>query len=211
MGNIKIAPSLLAADWGHLAKEIEKVKEADMLHLDVMDGHFVPNISYGPNFVKTVRRLTDLPLDVHLMVTRPYEMIAEFVAAGADKITIHLEAEGDHYRTISAIKEAGLEAGIALSPATPAYQALELLPIVDFVLLMTVSPGFGGQVFIPQMLTKIESMHKAAGETPIAVDGGITVDNLPQVVKAGASIAVAGSALFGEGEINWNRWRLYES
>lgn len=211
MGNIKIAPSLLAADWGHLAEEVKRVEQADLLHLDVMDGHFVPNISFGPNFVQTVRKLTTLPLSVHLMVTRPHDFIQQFVEAGADKLTIHVEAEGDHYRTLSAIREAGLEAGIALSPATPVGSVEELLPIVDFVLLMTVSPGFGGQAFIPEMLTKIRRMRSLAGELPIAVDGGITPELLGEVAEAGAKIVVAGSALFKEQEINWHRWQLYES
>lgn len=208
MRDIKIAPSLLAADWGQLAAEIKRVEQADLLHLDIMDGHFVPNISFGPNFVKTIRRLSKLPLSVHLMITKPYDFIQAFVEAGADELSFHVEAEGDHWRTISAIREAGLKAGIALSPATGVESIAELIPILDFVLVMTVSPGFGGQAFIPEMLDKIKRLRAAAGDLPIAVDGGVTPELLRPLAEAGVDIAVAGSAIFQEEEIDWQRWRL---
>ncbi len=197
-----IAPSILSADFSKLGEEIKKVEEggADMLHLDIMDGHFVPQITMGPPVVKSIRKITKLTLDVHLMVTNPDDNIDSFVKAGADMISFHFETAHTPFRTISKIKESGLKAGIALNPLTPISSVLDALPYIDFVLLMSVSPGYGGQSFIPSVLDKIKKMRtiidRNGYKTLIEVDGGVKGDNLESLKKAGVDIFVAGSYIF---------------
>jgi len=199
---IQIAPSILSADFAHLAREIEKVESAgaDLVHLDIMDGHFVPNITIGPPVVSSIRRFTGLPLDVHLMIERPEQYIDGFIQAGANWMSVHAEADVHLERTLHYIKDNGLRAGVALNPATPLGSLEEILPLVDYVLIMTVNPGFGGQEFIPSTLKKIrrlkDSIVSSAYQVRIEVDGGVGPDNLAKVLTAGADIIVAGSAIF---------------
>jgi ribulose-phosphate 3-epimerase len=198
----KIAPSVLSADFACLAEEIAKVEAAaDLLHIDVMDGHFVPNITIGPPVVEAVKRRTRLPLDVHLMIEAPDRYIVPFARAGADLLTVHVETCPHLHRTLQAIREAGPKAGVSLNPATP-LSALEcVLPDVDLVLVMSVNPGFGGQQFIPASLGKIAALARRLRDLPsppeLEVDGGIKLENCPEVAAAGATILVAGSAIFG--------------
>ncbi len=199
---VKIAPSILSADFGALAEEVAKVEDvADLLHFDVMDGHFVPNITVGPLVVEAVHRRTSLPLDVHLMITSPERYIPEFIQAGAASVTIHPEATAHLHRAIQQIREGGARVGVALNPATPLSAVEAVLPEVDLVLVMSVNPGFGGQRFLPLVLPKIqelaERMRTAGHHVEIAVDGGIKVENCRMVAEAGATILVAGSAIFG--------------
>lgn len=204
---VVLAPSLLAADFARLAEDIAKVEaDSDWLHLDVMDGHFVPNITFGPGLVSAVNRVTDLPLDVHLMIENPDQYVGAFADAGADIITIHAEASVHLHRSIQAIKASGCKAGVALNPHTPLDVIRYVLDDVDLVLLMTVNPGFGGQSFISAVVPKIELLVqwlKDAGrfaDVHIEVDGGINVETAPLVKKAGADVLVAGSAVFGADE-----------
>lgn len=199
-----LAPSLLAADFARLAEDIAAVEaDSDWLHLDVMDGHFVPNITFGPAVVAAVKRVTDLPLDVHLMIANPDQYIGAFADAGADVITIHAEASVHLHRSIQAIKAAGCRAGVALNPHTPLDVLRYVLADVDLVLLMTVNPGFGGQSFIPAVVSKIELLVQwlqDAGrydDVHVEVDGGINEATAPSVKEAGADVLVAGSAVFG--------------
>lgn len=198
---IKIAPSLLAADFSQLAEEVKLIKEADMLHLDIMDGHFVPNLTFGPGLIASLRDKTSLSFDTHLMISNPGEYIEAYAEAGSDYITFHLEATVHSHRIIQQIKEQGCKAGISLNPATPLHELEYILPDLDLILLMTVNPGFGGQEYIPQSTEKISrlaQMIKAGGyDIEIAVDGGIKPFNAEEVIKAGADIIVAGSAIFG--------------
>jgi ribulose-phosphate 3-epimerase len=200
--NIQIAPSVLSADFAHLAREIEKVESAgaDLVHLDIMDGHFVPNITIGPPVVSSIRRFTGLPLDVHLMIENPEQYIDGFIQAGVNWMSVHVEADVHLERTLHYIKDNGLRAGVALNPATPLASLEEVLGLADYVLIMTVNPGFGGQEFIPSTLKKIrrlrESIVSNAYQVRIEVDGGIGPDNLAQVLTAGADIIVTGSAIF---------------
>ena len=204
---IKIAPSLLAADMGNLQAQVRLVEEAgaDYLHLDIMDGHFVPIISYGPAVVKTLRKESGLFFDVHLMIEKPERYLADFVAAGADLLCVHAETCPHLHRTVQNIKELGVKAAVALNPATPLGFLEDILPDLDMVLFMSVNPGFGGQKLIPQVLTKVSRLRKlailAGWELDIQVDGGIYLDNVAQVVEAGANVLVAGSGIFGETDI----------
>jgi ribulose-phosphate 3-epimerase len=203
MKSIKIAPSVLSADLLKLEKQIKSVEknEADLIHLDIMDGQFVPNITFGPVIVSTLERITDLPLDVHLMIMNADNYIPKFAEAGADYITVHQEAVPHLHRSIHFIKEHGVKAGVALNPATGLSTIEPILPDLDLVLLMTVNPGFGGQTFISFVLDKIsmlaELKRKYGYNFEIEVDGGINSDTVPRVVKAGAEVLVAGIAIFG--------------
>jgi ribulose-phosphate 3-epimerase len=200
--SIKIAPSILSADFGRLGQQVVDAESAgaDYIHVDVMDGHFVPNITVGPLVVKSLRRTTRLPLDVHLMIESPERQLASFCAAGADNMTVHVETCPNLHRTIHQIKELGCRAGVTLNPSTPTVSLEEILPYVDLVLIMTVNPGFGGQTFIPSMLSKIRRVRtmldKIGSEAELEVDGGIGPETTPLVVEAGARVLVAGSAVF---------------
>ncbi len=202
---IKIAPSILSADFARLGEQVAMAAEAgaDYIHVDVMDGHFVPNITLGPAIVKAIRPHTDLPLDVHLMIERPPDYIKQFADAGADILTVHVEACPHIHRTIQAIKEAGVKAGVSVNPGTPIARLDDILSYLDLVLIMTVNPGFGGQAFIESTLEKIYATRKKLDEkglkTELEVDGGINVDIAPKVVKAGADVLVAGAAVFSSG------------
>ncbi|MCQ2428054.1 MAG: ribulose-phosphate 3-epimerase [Clostridia bacterium] len=198
---ILIYPSLFAADFSKLAEEISRIEfSADYLHLDVMDGVFVPNLSMGPNVIKDIRKRSDLIFDVHLMISDPFKYVDEFIAAGADIITFHLEAVSDPVPLISHIKASGKHVGIAISPDTPAEAVFPYLDSVDMILVMTVYPGFGGQKMIPEMTTKIadirHEINKRGLEIDIEVDGGIGIGNVGLLTTAGANVIVAGSAVF---------------
>jgi ribulose-phosphate 3-epimerase len=199
---IKLAPSILSADFACLGEQIAEVARAgaDYIHVDVMDGHFVPNITIGAPVVASIRPVTNLPLDVHLMIEHPERYIAEFVHAGADIITVHVEACPRLQRTIRLIKELGAKAGVSLNPPTPLSAIEEFIPHVDLVLVMSVNPGFGGQSFIPETLPRIADMRKILDDRKLSaeleVDGGINADNAPDIVKAGANVLVAGNSVF---------------
>ncbi|WP_409305377.1 ribulose-phosphate 3-epimerase [Peribacillus sp. SCS-155] len=201
---VKIAPSILSADFSRLAEEILDVERggADMIHIDVMDGHFVPNITMGPIVVEAVRPVTKLPLDVHLMLESPDEYIEAFAKAGADFITVHVEACRHLHRTIQLIKSYGAKAGVVLNPATPVSAIKHIITDVDMVLLMTVNPGFGGQTFIENVLSKISEVKQLAQEhgsdIEIEVDGGVNEMTAKLCVEQGATVLVAGSAVFNE-------------
>jgi ribulose-phosphate 3-epimerase len=201
--SIKIAPSLLSADFARLADEIASVETgADLLHLDVMDGHFVPNITIGPLVVKACRAHSRLPFDCHLMIEEPQRYIDRFLVAGADMISVHCEAEPHLQRALQMIRDGGAKAGIAINPATPAESLTTAIEFCDFVLVMTVNPGFGGQRFIEPVVPKIRHIAQLVRErgvpVEIEVDGGIDARTAPAVVSAGARILVAGSAVFGQ-------------
>ncbi len=199
---IKIAPSILSADFARLGEEVRAIEKAgaDLVHLDVMDGHFVPNLTIGPGIVKAVDRITDLPLDVHLMITNPEDYLEEFIKAGADYLTVHAEVQPHLHRTVTRIQELGAKAGVSLNPSTPASSLEEILPLVDLVLVMSVNPGFGGQEFIPSSLAKIralrEMIDRTGGRALLEVDGGIKTGNAAAVREAGADILVSGSGVF---------------
>lgn len=199
----EIAPSILAADFSRLAEEIRRVEEAGaaIFHLDVMDGHFVPNITIGPPVVASVRKCTRAMLDVHLMIENPERYIEDFIKAGADWISVHVEADRHLDRTLNLLKEKGVRAGVALNPSTPVSSLDEVLHLLDFVLIMTVNPGFGGQKFIPSTKKKIRKLNElrkaGAFQGRIEVDGGIDTGNLAEILDAGGDMIVAGSAIFG--------------
>jgi ribulose-phosphate 3-epimerase len=199
---ILIAPSILSADFARLADEVAAVERggADLLHVDVMDGHFVPNLTVGPPIVDALKKVTKLPLDVHLMITNADCYVAEFAAAGAGYLTVHVEACPHLHRTVQAIKEHGVKAGVTLNPATSLHTIEEILPDIDLLLVMSVNPGFGGQSFIESCLKKIETarhmLDRAGSRALLEVDGGVKVDNAARIVAAGADILVAGSAIF---------------
>lgn len=207
MKEIKISPSILSADFSRLGEEIRAVETAgaDYIHVDVMDGHFVPNITIGPPVVKAVRGITDLPLDVHLMIESPEKYIDDFAKAGSDIITVHAEACRHLNRTLSMIRESGAKAGVSINPATPLTAIDCVIGDVDLVLVMSVNPGFGGQSFIEGALDKVSGIRMMLDErgldhVELEVDGGIKIDNIGKVAKAGADVFVAGSAIFGKGD-----------
>lgn len=199
---IKIAPSILAADFANLGRDISCLSgwKADWVHFDVMDGHFVPNMSFGPVLCASIRPLTKLPIDVHLMVEEPSRFFDWFVKAGADIITFHVEAEAHMHRSLQHLRENGVKAGVVLNPGTPAIAVKEVLPLCDLVLVMSVNPGFGGQKFIPEAVSKIAELRQMIGDrglnTEIEVDGGINPETAKLCVAAGATVLVAGSAVF---------------
>jgi len=206
MKKIKISPSILSADFSRLGEEVKAVEEAgaDYIHIDVMDGHFVPNITIGPLIVAAVRKITKLPLDVHLMIENPEHYITEFGKAGSDIITVHAEASVHLNRTIAMIKETGAKAGISLNPSTPLTAIDCLMEDIDLALIMSVNPGFGGQSFIESSLKKVSSLRKeldrrGLDKVELEVDGGIKIENIGRVRDAGADVFVAGSAIFGKG------------
>ena len=203
---VKIAPSILSADFARLGEQVAEAQRAgaDYIHVDVMDGHFVPNLTIGPLIVEALRPHTKLPLDVHLMVEEPDRIIGDFAKAGADILTVHAEATPHLHRTIQAIKELNVKAGISLNPSTSLSAVEELLPFLDLVLVMTVNPGFGGQSFITQVLPKIARMRRMLDEggfsAELEVDGGVNEKTVSSVVKAGARVLVAGSAIYNKRE-----------
>jgi len=200
---ILIAPSILSADGSRLREEITAVEKAgsDWIHIDVMDGHFVPNITMGPAIISALRKITKLPFDVHLMIENPEDYIESFAVAGADIITVHVEAANHLHRTIDVIKKAGKKAGVSLNPATPLTQIEEILPDIDLLLIMSVNPGFGGQQFIKTTLPKIIKARKMLDTLPnkpyLEVDGGVNLQNIAGIAKAGADVFVAGASIFG--------------
>lgn len=207
---IKIAPSILSADFSRLGEDIEKLHNAgaDFIHIDVMDGRFVPNISFGMPIIKAIRNKTDKVFDVHLMIEEPSKYIDDFIAAGADLITIHYESEKHIDRAIQYIKSKGIKAAVALNPGTPTYVLKDIISELDMVLIMSVNPGFGGQKFIKYSIDKIKEVKAMSKEHNkdllIQVDGGIDPSNVAEVIKAGANVIVAGSAVFKNGEIEKN-------
>ena len=201
---VKIAPSILAADFARLADEIARVEAAgaDLLHVDVMDGHFVPNLTIGPPVISAIAAVTRLPLDVHLMVEQPDALLPAFIEAGSAYLSVHVEACRHLHRTVQTIREAGVRPSVVLNPATPVHMLDEILPELDMVLLMSVNPGFGGQQFLPATLGKICTLKQAISsrhlQVQIEVDGGVKPDNARQIRAAGADILVAGTAIFGQ-------------
>lgn len=198
---IYVAPSILSADMANLGRDLVRIANADFIHVDVMDGHFVPNLSYGTPIMKACKGATDIPLDVHLMITNPDEASDWYVDAGADLVTVHAEASTHLHRTICHLKERGVRAGAVLNPATPVSVLEEILPELDLVLVMSVNPGFGGQSFIPSTLSKLRRLRDLCahlGVNPLVeVDGGVSAANAEEVTAAGGDILVAGSAVFG--------------
>ncbi len=197
---ILIAPSVLAADYGHIADEIAEAKTADLIHVDVMDGHFVPNISFGVDFLRTVKESTELPVDVHLMISNPDQKVESYLDAGADILTFHYEAATHAHRIVSVIHDRGAKASIALNPATPVSVLEPIIEDLDMVLIMTVDPGYGGQRFIESSLKKLRRLRRLCAEhgvnPRVEVDGGIVMGNVAQAVASGANVIVAGSSVF---------------
>jgi len=214
---IDLAPSILSADFAHLADQVERAAAGggSVIHVDVMDGHFVPNLTIGAPVVKSLRQATRLPLDCHLMIENPDQFISEFADAGADWISVHQEACRHLNRTLNLIKQHNCRAGVVINPATPVETLVEVLDIVDHVLVMSVNPGFGGQKFIPGTLHKMTKLAEIRAERGyhfrIEVDGGVAMETVAQVVRAGAEILVAGSAVFGKGDAKVNAAALLEA
>jgi ribulose-phosphate 3-epimerase len=203
MSRIKIAPSILSADFTRLGEHIREAEQggADWIHVDVMDGHFVPNITIGPLIAAAAKRSTGLPIDVHLMIEKPERYLADFAKAGADYLTVHVETSPHLHRTVQQIRELGVKPGVTLNPATPADALADILPYVDLVLVMSVNPGFGGQSYIPTSTAKIARIRRMLDErrlhhVELQVDGGVAPDTITDVVRAGASCVVAGSAVY---------------
>jgi ribulose-phosphate 3-epimerase len=215
--SIELAPSILSADFAHLAEQVQAAAEGggSVIHVDVMDGHFVPNITIGPPVVRSLRKSTNLPLDCHLMIENPDQYIPEFAEAGADWISVHQEACRHLDRTLHLIRGHGARAGVVINPATPVETLSEVLDIVDYVLVMSVNPGFGAQKFIPGTMHKIRKLaelRKAKGLSyRIEVDGGVALDTVAEVVRAGAEILVAGNAVFGQGDPRENARKLLKA
>ena len=214
---IELAPSILSADFSRLAEQVQAASEGggSIIHVDIMDGHFVPNITIGPPVVKSLRRATRLPLDCHLMIENPDQFIPAFAEAGADWISVHQEADRHLNRTLHLIKSHNCLAGVAINPATPVESLTEVLDIVDYVLVMSVNPGFGGQEFIPGVVHKIRRLAELRAKRDlhfrIEVDGGIAADTVGEVVRAGAEILVAGNAVFGHGDPKTNAQNLLKA
>lgn len=214
---IELAPSILSADFAHLADQVEQATAggASVIHVDIMDGHFVPNLTIGPPVVKSLRKATRLPLDCHLMIENPDEYIGAFAEAGADWISVHQEACRHLNRTLNLIKSHDCRAGVVINPATPVETLSEVLDIVDYVLVMSVNPGFGAQKFIPETLGKVRKLadlraHRGYGYR-IEIDGGVALDTITEVVRAGSEILVAGNAVFGKGDPKQNASALLEA
>jgi ribulose-phosphate 3-epimerase len=202
--SVKIAPSILSADFARLGEGVAAAEAAgaEWIHVDCMDGHFVPNLTIGPPVVKALRRITELPLDVHLMIERPDALLEAFADAGADVLTVHQEATVHLHRTLQRIRDLGARAGVSINPATPVHVLDEVLPSVDLVLVMSVNPGFGGQRFIPTSTAKVAALRRTLDErgltnVELEVDGGISPETAPEVVAAGATVLVAGAAVYG--------------
>jgi ribulose-phosphate 3-epimerase len=214
---IELAPSILSADFAHLADQVQAAAEGggSVIHVDVMDGHFVPNITIGPPVVRSLRKTTNLPLDCHLMIENPDQYIPDFAEAGADWISVHQEASRHLNRTLHLIRGHGARAGVVINPATPVETLSEVLDIVDYVLVMSVNPGFGAQQFIPGVVHKIRKLAELRRERGLSyrveVDGGIALDTVAEVVRAGAEILVAGNAVFGKGDPRENAQKLLKA
>jgi ribulose-phosphate 3-epimerase len=212
-----LAPSILSIDFGHMAEEMARAERggAGMFHLDVMDGHFVPNLTIGPAVVKAARRATRLPLDLHLMIEHADLYLDAFVDAGADWISLHVEALTHLHRAVTRLRERGVKAGAALNPSTPLASVEEILPDLDYVVVMSVNPGFGGQRFIASSLDKVKRMREVVRRRglsiPIEVDGGVDETNIKSLVEAGAELLVAGTAVFGQGDAEAASRRLLEA
>jgi len=214
---VELAPSILSADFAHLAEQVGAASEGGgtVIHVDIMDGHFVPNLTVGPVVVRSLRKATDLPLDCHLMIENPDQFIPDFVEAGADWISVHQEACVHLDRTLHLIRSHGARPGVVLNPSTPVEMLTEVLDIVDYVLVMSVNPGFGAQKFIPNSLHKIRRLADLRAQRRlnyrIEVDGGISLETVGEVVRAGAEILVAGNAVFGEGNPKLNAQKLLKA
>ena len=214
---VELAPSILSANFGHLSDQVQAAAKGGgtVIHVDIMDGHFVPNITIGPLVVRSLRKVSDLPLDCHLMIENPDQYIPDFVEAGADWISVHQEATRHLNRTLHLIRSQGAQAGVVINPATPVESLSEVLDIVDYVLVMSVNPGFGAQKFIPAAVHKIRKLAELRAERRlryrIEVDGGIDTETVGEVVRAGAEILVAGNAVFGHGDPTINAQKLLKA